>query len=274
MLGGMRLGFTPLNAMMLDVNDAFKLAVALNLDFIELAYDAQELLPASQDAKLVNELQRNTGVGVSVHLSYVDLNLASLMPGVRENSVARTNRGLEYAASVNAIVAVLHTGLIPLRHALVVQAARQKLEQSLKELTPLVPIALENLALTEYDLLRGAAQLEVVTKTAGFGNCLDVGHALVEGCTTDALEGTGPGGLLEGYARLEEYKSGLSNLIHLHLQDNDGTADQHRRLGAGELEWLMHVEWLRNFSGTVNLEVNNGPEDVRASVGFLRSLLA
>ena len=269
----MKLGFTPLNAQMLDLEEAFRLASEEQLQFIELAFDMQELLPSSQPIKLVNELQRTTGVAVTLHLSYVDLNLASMMPGVADNSIQRTQRGLEYGAEVGALCAVLHTGLVPLRHPLLLQAAQQRLEQSLSVLQPLVPIALENLALTEYDLLRGADSLEAVTKKAGFGNCIDVGHALVEGCTTERSDGMGAGGLAAGLARLGEYRSGLSNVIHLHLQDNDGLGDAHQALGSGKLNWLGMREWLSAFTGTVNLEVGPSPDQVRKSVTFLRALL-
>ncbi len=271
----MRLGFTPLNARILDLQEAFKLATELELQFIELAFDVHEILPAAQDIKLVHELTRATGIGVTVHLSYIDLNLASLMPGVRENSVARTNRGLEYAAEVGAICAVLHSGLIPLRHELLLPYARAKLEQSLQEITPLVPIALENLALDSYDLLRGVNELEALTKSVGWGNCIDVGHALVEGCTTELQDGTSTGGLEFGRARLAEYVHGLSNTIHLHLQDNDGTSDAHHTLGSvNGVPWLLYKDWLRNFQGTINLEINDGADGVRKSVQFLRELVA
>lgn len=270
----MKLGFTPLNAQMLDLEAAFRLASEERLQFIELAFDMQELLPASQPVKLVNELQRSTGVAVTLHLSYVDLNLASLMPGVADNSIQRTRRGLEYAARVGALCAVLHTGLVPLRHPLMLQASQQRLVESLSVIEPLVPVALENLALTGYDLLRGATALEAVTKKAGFGNCIDVGHALVEGCVTERSDGTGAGGVTAGLARLEEYKSGLSNVIHLHLQDNDGLSDAHQTLGTGKLEWQSLREWLSGFTGTVNLEVGPSPDAVRTSVAFLRALLA
>jgi sugar phosphate isomerase/epimerase len=271
----MKLGFTPLNAQVLDLNEAFKLASSLDLQFVELSFDVQELLPSAQDPKLVNELTRATGIGVSVHLSFIDLNLASLMPGVRENSVARTNRGLEYAAEVGAICAVLHSGLIPLRHPMVLPYALQKAEQSLSEIEALVPIALENLALNSHDLLRGASELEALTKKFGWGNCIDVGHALVEGRTTIFKESVGAGDLESGRAKLREYMSNLSNVIHLHLQDNDGTADQHRALGSvNGVPWLELRDWLRGFQGSVNLEVNDGVDGVRESVRFLRELVA
>ncbi len=271
----MRLGFTPLNAQILDTTEAFKLATELELDFIELAFDVHEVLPAAQDIKLLRELTRASGIGVTVHLSYVDLNLASLFPGVRENSVARTNRGLEYAAEINAICAVLHSGLIPMRHPMMLPFAKAKLEQSLSEIIPLVPIALENLALNEYDLLRGATELEAITKSIGWGNCIDVGHALVEGCSTEVKDGTGTGGLEQGRTRLLEYVNGLSNTIHLHLQDNNGTGDHHHTLGSVDgVPWQGLREWLRGFTGTINLEINDGIEGVRQSVKFLRELVA
>ena len=270
----MKLGFTPINAQMIDLEQAFRLAAELELDFLELTFDLQEIEPRSQPVQAVRELSRATGVGVSVHLSYVDLNLASLMPGVRENSVARSNRGLEYAHQINAIVGVLHTGLVPLRHPLIMPRAHAALEQSLSEITPLVPIVLENLALDGYDLLRGPSELEAVTQKIGFGNCIDLGHALVEGCTTELQDGTGSGGLHNGLNRLESYKTGLSGVTHLHLQDNDGSDDQHHALGMGGMNWPAQREWLRGFNGTASLEINGGEAEVRQSVLFLRELLA
>jgi sugar phosphate isomerase/epimerase len=269
-----KLGFTPINAQMIDLEQAFRFAAELELDFVELTFDLQEIETRSQPVQAVRELSRATGVGVSVHLSYVDLNLASLMPGVRENSVNRTNRGLEYAREINAIVGVLHTGLVPMRHPLIMPRAHAALEQSLSEITPLVPIVLENLALDGYDLLRGPTELEAVTKKAGFANCIDLGHALVEGCTTELNDGTGSGGLHNGLNRLESYKTGLSSVTHLHLQDNDGSDDQHHALGKGGINWPAQRDWLRNFNGSASLEINGGAAEIRQSVTFLRELLA
>jgi sugar phosphate isomerase/epimerase len=269
----MKLGFTPINAQILDLGQSFKLAAELELDFVELTFDLQEIEPRSQSIRNVRELTRATGIAVSVHLSFVDLNLASLMPGVRENSVARTNRGLEYASEVNAIVGVLHTGLVPMRHPLIMP---QALTQSLSEIKALVPVALENLALDGYDLLRGPVELEAVTSKAGqgFGNCIDLGHALVEGCTSEIHDGTGSGGLHNGLTRLESYKTGLTNVIHLHLQDNDGSDDQHHALGTGGINWRVQRDWLRSFQGSATLEINGAEAEVRQSVSFLRELLA
>jgi sugar phosphate isomerase/epimerase len=181
-----------------------------------------------------------------------------------------------YAQEINAIVGVLHSGLIPMRHPLIKPRAHAALRQSLSEITPLVPIALENLALDRYDLLRGPSELEAVTQRAGsgFGNCIDLGHALVEGCSTEVHDATGSGGIHAGLARLESYKTGLSNVTHLHLQDNDGSDDQHHALGTGGINWGAQRDWLRSFQGSAALEINGGEAEVRQSVHFLRELLA
>jgi sugar phosphate isomerase/epimerase len=73
--------------------------------------------------------------------------------------------------------------------------------------------------------------------------------------------------------RLEEYLHGLSKLQHFHLQDNDGTSDAHNVLGTGKVPWQSMCEFLKNFSGTINLEINGGSDEVRSSVKFLRELL-
>ena len=272
----MRLGYTPINAGILDLDEAFRLASELGLQFLELTFDMQEILPASQPVRRVLELTRNTGVAVSVHLSFVDLNLASLMPGVRENSLERTRRGLEYAAEVGAICGVLHSGLVPMRHPLMLEGAIKRIVQSLSEIAPLVPVALENLALDQYDVLRGVNELEAITSASGdgFGNCIDVGHALVEGATTERHDGTGAGGLEQGQKRLESYLAGLSRVIHFHLQDNDGLSDQHLALGHGNVPWQTVRPRLAGFEGTLDLEVGPDADAVRESVRFLRELMA
>lgn len=269
----MRLGFTPYTAGVLDLEDAFRLAFELELEFIELSWDLQELDSRAQPAERVRELSAATGVGTTVHLPFVDLNLASLMPGVRENSVRRVRAGLEYAAAVSASVGVLHTGSVPARHPSVLAAARAALERSLDDVGNLVPVALENLALTGNDLLRGPAELAAAARREGQGNALDFGHAFVEGCTTEPAEALGPGGPGAGDDRLRSYLSGLDRILHLHLHDNDGKTDQHQALGAGRIPWAEHAGFLRGFAGTACLEVAGGEGALRRSVEFVGRLL-
>ncbi|HEX2864552.1 MAG TPA: hypothetical protein VHN99_08275, partial [Deinococcales bacterium] len=103
---------------------------------------------------------------------------------------------------------------------------------------------------------------------------LDFGHAVVEGGVTDAREGRSAGGLEAGLARLRDYQASLTRVIHLHLHDNDGTADLHRPIGRGGLDYAASRDYLLAFTGTACLEIGGDATGVRESVANLRALLA
>ncbi|CAN5762540.1 sugar phosphate isomerase/epimerase [soil metagenome] len=260
----MRLGFSPVTSGMLDVSAAFRLADELGLAFIELAHDLHEIAPGLQDPARINELRTSTGIGVTVHLSYVDLNLASLIPAARRTSVERTQRGLEFAHAVEATCGVLHTGLSYLEHPQAAALVASALDASLAELEgSSVPIALENLCLTTFDYVRGPRHLHELTTRHGLRNTVDFGHAHVEA--------TRKGGSLIG-----EYLDLLgADVVHLHVHNNHGGADDHLPTTQGTIEYAHHIDFLRTFEGTVCLEIvagGSGEDGVRASVAHLRGL--
>ena len=156
---------------------------------------------------------------------------------------------------------VLHTGQVPLRHPLALSLAREALEETLALLAPSpIPLALENLALEEGDLLRGPEEVKaLLDRFPGLGFCLDVGHALVE---------LGPRGPLLYWEALGE------RLLHLHLHDNHGRKDDHLPVGAGSVPWEALAPLLRGFSGTAALEVGGKEGGVRQSASRLNALLA
>jgi sugar phosphate isomerase/epimerase len=258
----MKLGYAPSTARILDLDEAFKLASNLGLDFVELSFDLHEMAPFLQDASRVRELTSQTGVGTTVHLSFVDLNLASLAPAARDTAVERTLRGLDYAASVDAACGVLHSGMHyvdhPQANAWVEDALADSLARVAAHGGP--QVALENLALGRFDLLRGPDALAQTASAHGLGTCLDVGHAHVEE--------TRDGGRL-----IEAYREALEpSLVHLHLHGNHGQADEHLPVGEGSIDdtRLQHV--LDGFSGTACLEISGGTDAVGRAVSAVRGL--
>ncbi|WP_205387575.1 sugar phosphate isomerase/epimerase family protein [Thermus caldifontis] len=253
----MRLGFSPFNAEM-GYEEAFRLAAELGLD-LEVPYDLHEVLPLP-DARALRATGEALGVGFTLHLPFVEMNPASLIPSVRALAEERLKRALEFGEALGAKVGVLHTGQVPVRHPMALSLAREALEKTLSSLLPLpFPVALENLALSEEDLLRGPEELKaLLERFPQYGFCLDVGHALVE---------LGPQGPFL-------YWEALGNrLLHLHLHDNHGQRDDHLPVGTGRVPWERLAPYLKAFPGTAALEVSGGPAGVRQSWARLHALL-
>ncbi|WP_038058480.1 sugar phosphate isomerase/epimerase family protein [Thermus amyloliquefaciens] len=254
----MRLGFSPFNAEM-GYEEAFRLAAELGLD-LEVPYDLHEVLPLP-DPKALRATGEALGVGFTLHLPFVEMNPASLIPSVRALAEERLKRALEFGEALGAKVGVLHTGQVPVRHPMALSLAREALEKTLSALLPLpFPVALENLALSEEDLLRGPEELKaLLDRFPQYGFCLDVGHALVE------LGSLGP---LLYWEALE------GRILHLHLHDNHARRDDHLPVGAGGVPWERLAPRLRDFPATATLEVGGGSQGVRQSLSRLQTLLA
>ena len=272
----MKLGYSPTTASVLELDDAYKLAVELGLEFVELAFELQEISAQVQPPARVIELSRATGVGTTVHLPFTDLNLASLIPKTRALAVERVQRGLDYAAAVGARCGVLHSGQNPFYHPLAVPLAENALRASLAALVASVPVALENLALSRADFVRGPDALQALTAEAGFANCFDFGHAFVEGCAEDCVDERGAqAGASAGDALITRYLDVLGDrVIHLHLHGNDGSADQHLATDEGRVPYARYAGFLNAFEGTACLEVAGGREALARSVAHIRALAA
>jgi len=255
-----RLGFSAVTAGLVDPREAFALAAELGLD-LELSSDLQEIFPELPGARELREMGRAAGVGFTIHLPFVDLNLASVVEPAWATGLERMQRALEFAEAVEAQVGVLHTGRIPLRHPVLIEAAKERLARALERLgPPPVPVAVENLALDRHDLLEEPAELvRLVEDTGeGFGYTLDLPHAYVQG------------GEAQIHAYLEAMRASRAPLLHLHLHDNLGDRDTHLPVGAGSLPYPAFKEALAGFAGTAALEVVGGAEGVKNSLRVLR----
>lgn len=250
----MKLGFSPLTAG-LSYPKSFDLAAQLGL-FLEIAYDQHEMDPRLPGARELAEMGRAAGVGFTLHLPFVDWNIASLVPQMQQLSLERTQRAIAFGAEIGAACGVLHTGSVPLRLPEAVAHAHQLINEALERLELAIPVALENLGLSEVDLLETPSELAELLEThPRYGLCLDVGHALIQ---------RGSGGPQE-YHRLAG-----SRLIHLHLHDNHGDQDEHLPCGKGAVDWGWVRGALEGFAGTAALEVTGGEAGVRQSVALLR----
>ncbi len=251
----MKFFFSPLDAEQLDMEAAFRLAAELGMG-LELPFDLFEAVPALPGAEGIRALSRRYDVPLTVHLPFADLNLASLFPKSYRVALERTRDGLAFAEGVGARVAVLHTGSVPVRHPLVVEAAWARLEEALSALRPLpLPVALENLALDERDLVQGPQELaRLLSRFPEYGFCLDYSHAFVEG----------------GEARVQAYLDRLGDrLLHLHLNDTPGDRDRHLPVGAGGIPFSRLKPG--RLPETATFEVRGGKDALEESRARIRA---
>jgi sugar phosphate isomerase/epimerase len=82
------------------------------------------------------------------------------------------------------------------------------------------------------------------------GICLDVGHARLQGDVSDAVE------TVAGY------------LVHTHLHDNGGRADDHLLPFAGVIDWAATLMAFQKvgYDGTLLFELAAGPGGVAATL--------
>lgn len=257
----MKLGYSLATASIFGLEQAFRSAEGLGLEFIELSWEFLEMtrLPPAEH---VRTLVRATGVETTIHLPFVDLNLASPVPRVRRMSVMRVQGATEYAAEVGSSCGVLHSGQNHFYYPEAESDALAALRQSFAELqgSP-IRIALENLPSNPRNIVRGPEALCSMSREFGFNNCLDFGHAHVEGQTGFGAQDT-----------IQNYLDHLGeHIVHIHLHGNDGTADQHRATTEGTLDLERYAAFLREFPGTICLEVA-GEAALERSVRHLKTL--
>jgi len=260
----MKLGYSSATAGIYEIDEVFRLAEQLSLDFVELTYEMSSFLANIQTVKKVNELQAATGIEVSLHLPFIDLNIASLIPAVRQATVDETLRALDYAQRVNAIASVLHTGSFFLYQPVESEESLLALEQSLELLqSHNHNIALENLAVFADSVIKGPEMLKEISDKFDFYNCLDMGHAHIE---------QGHAWTLPTDDLIQDYIDILGSKIrHLHLCNNDGKYDLHQATDNGSIDFSKYAEYFANFEASICLEVAGGKEAVRKSAEELKS---
>lgn len=212
--------------------------------------DLHTLLPAEN-----RRAARESGLRLSVHGPFEDLEVGSTSERRRRQAVATHRRHLEAAAEIGALRYVAHPDYSPYprkRHSRVVAA----LERTLADLADLqrelgVPIVIENMPGAGRSLFTQPGDLDL----GELGFVLDTGHAAITGVLHDFLVAP------------------QARLAHVHLHDNRGPADDHdphRRLGTGVVNPAHVLAAARAAGATVILELTS-EDDVRSSIAYLQA---
>lgn len=189
--------------------------------------------------------ERIAGIArVALHGPYYDLVPGSADPEIRRVTAARFGRAYELALRHGADRVVFHTGYVPrvyYRDAwLDSSAAFWRSFLAGKPPSPLV--LLENAAEEDPELLT-----RILDRVADqrLGACLDIGHAHCNSpvALSDWIEALGP------------------RMRHVHLSNNDGTADRHWRLDRGTIDMRAALEMITEHAPDATMTLECGEEE-------------
>ena len=197
----------------------------------------------------------------TLHAPFFDLNPGALDPLIRQATRQRLTQALTAAGRLNAHLMVIHPGVDKWRYPNLEQVW---LVQAKEFLLPLIDqaaacgcrLAIENIYEDTPDLL---VQLVDEIDSEWFGHCFDAGHWHLFGKTnmTDWLDAIGP------------------RLLHLHLHDNHGVADEHLPLGEGTIDFSPLQNKLRSMPAlpSMTLEAHSA-EHLKRSLQQAKKLFA
>jgi sugar phosphate isomerase/epimerase len=214
-------------------------------DFVDFTLEPPAADPDHIDPAAVRAALDRHGLGVVAHTAWF-LPFGSPFASVREACLGEFRRALRVSQQIGARVMNTHFSKPPkfFRPELAVEWQAEVLARLCDEAAGLgVTVVLEHVP------HGGSEQLEnivaIMERVPLLRFHLDSGHAKLE----------------RGYDCWEEYLDRLgSRLQHVHLSENDGTADQHLPLGASAqhtTNWPQHIGKLKatGYDGTITLEV-------------------
>ncbi|MFP4644076.1 MAG: sugar phosphate isomerase/epimerase family protein [Spirochaetales bacterium] len=214
-------------------------------------WDTDRLYSPEQIREISNEL---VDLGLSVnnlHASEgVEISWGHSDRLSRNKGVELVKNRMEMAAELGADTIILHADV---GHSH--DAQRQSLEELLPSAQRIgVRIALENLVGQGFSR---AFPLIHEFDSEMLGYCLDTGHAILDTAT--------------GFDDLADAESNLSKLYSLHLQDNDGSGDQHRLPFTGKVPWKRIAGLIADspYTGCLTLEVISENESYADHAAFL-----
>jgi len=223
----------------------------------EVMADGSSSFEKAENVREVAEIAASTGLSLSVHAPYSDLNLASLNYPIWRESVRQVLACVESAAELTDRVTV-HPGYLSPVGKLLPDRTWTLQKSALSEIGAFaadrgVRVFLENMGGLKEVLCRFPEEiLGMIDGVTGVGFTLDVGHAHTVG-------------------KVREFLRVLPSANHIHVHDNHGTADQHLALGDGTIPWEeVGRAVARDYNGIVVVEGRSLEEAEKSLAVFRR----
>jgi sugar phosphate isomerase/epimerase len=239
-------------------------------DFCELVRGRRYDLEIYCSAAVLDQIERpdlenlckslDWGPSLSLHAPFMDLNPGAVDPMVRSVTQMRFRQVMDAAAILKPRTAVFHAAYDKWRYSGRTDIWLQNsIDTWCKVMDAASKIGMRVAVENVFDETPEAlAMLIDKIGSPDFGFCFDTGHF--------NLFSTVP---------LEQWFESLGkHIVEVHLHDNDGTADSHRALGSGTIDFAAFFGLLRKHASApvYTIEAHN-KEDVDVSLEKVRAYL-
>ncbi len=218
----MKIGFSTLALFMSSLEHFLETAVNDGFQLMEMLCEGpywprNMLLTDKKEFEVFNSYD----ITVFLHAPTIDLNPASLNPGIREETLKQLNETVDFAVEIGAEAITTHPGMI---HRLEDRIRGLGMMYSIETLQKAadysrdrgVKFSIENMPDRYAYFCNKAQEHELFIKECGSYATVDTGHAN----TSDDPESF--------------FK--IKKIAYYHLNDNDGKKDQHLALGEGTFD--------------------------------------
>jgi sugar phosphate isomerase/epimerase len=204
----------------------------------------------------IEEIIASTGLGVTVHAPYGDLNLATLNDPIWRESIQQICTCIEHASALTDRVTI-HPGYLSPVGKLMPQKVWDLQKEALRQIgrcaqEHAVLACLENMIGMKEFLCRFPDELIGMTEgIEGIGMTFDLGHANTMGIVNNFLRQ-------------------VEKAHHLHIHDNNGMSDEHLPLGEGTIPWNTVGKTVASrYKGIVVIE-GRSIEEAQKSLAMFR----
>lgn len=218
----MKIGFSTLALFMSSLEDFLKTASRDKFQLMEMLcegpYWPRNMLAMDNDEF---EIFESYNIDVFLHAPTIDLNPASLNPGIREETKIQLDETIDLAVKIGAKAITTHPGMI---HRMEDRIRNMGMLYSIETLQMVneyaeergIIFSIENMPNRYAYFCNNAQEHQLFLKESGSHATIDTGHAN----TNDNPESF--------------FK--MKKIAYYHLNDNDGKKDQHLALGEGTFD--------------------------------------
>jgi sugar phosphate isomerase/epimerase len=232
--------------------------LGLDLGVIEILDDLNDRLNGSR-IKRLKEIKESRDIIYTIHSPILDMNIASANDRFRSLSMKFVTTSIDHAREIDARLVVVHPGnhspleyLHPRIHWDTNMESIGRLIKYAEDLG--VGVGIENMPCNTPMMLQKASEFQALAD-AGLQVpiTLDVGHANTTGQLQAFLDSMAP------------------QIVHVHLHDNRGSADEHLAIGKGNVDWNL-IRSRLSFEKITGIIECNTLSDAAASLSQMHRL--